>query len=113
MIGNPYASRRLSVVLFTAPVIMLPNTTLSKAGGRIPAIILVQNDYGYQIPFTLEDGSGNPVNLTGGDIQIDSVERDDIPEILRDPAGTHRAGPAQAFCGLHTGNLQRDTQPAA
>jgi hypothetical protein len=27
--------------------------------------IVTQGDYGYQLPFTLEDGSGNAVNLTG------------------------------------------------
>src|SRR4051794_35339249 len=27
--------------------------------------IVAQNDYGYQLPFTLEDGNGNAVNLTG------------------------------------------------
>jgi hypothetical protein len=26
---------------------------------------VVQNDYGYQIPFVLEDGNGNGVNLSG------------------------------------------------
>jgi hypothetical protein len=26
---------------------------------------ITQGDFGYQIPFTLEDGNANPVNLTG------------------------------------------------
>jgi hypothetical protein len=31
----------------------------------IQPLQLVQNDYGYNLPFTLEDGNGNIVNLTG------------------------------------------------
>ena len=27
--------------------------------------VVTQGDYGYELPFTLEDGSGNAVNLTG------------------------------------------------
>jgi hypothetical protein len=31
---------------------------------------IVQNDYGYQIPFTLEDGNGNAVNLSGASLAL-------------------------------------------
>ena len=31
---------------------------------------IVQNDWGYQIPFTLEDGNGSPVNLTGASLAM-------------------------------------------
>lgn len=33
-------------------------------------IEIVQNDYGYQIPFTLQDGNGNAVNLSGGSLAL-------------------------------------------
>lgn len=32
--------------------------------------LIVQNDYGYQIPFLLEDGNGNPVNLTSASLTL-------------------------------------------
>jgi hypothetical protein len=32
--------------------------------------IITQNDYGYEIPFTLEDGNGNAVNLTGATLVL-------------------------------------------
>jgi hypothetical protein len=36
----------------------------------IQPIQVVQNDYGYQLPFTLEDGNGNVVNLTGATLSF-------------------------------------------
>jgi hypothetical protein len=32
--------------------------------------IVGQNDYGYELPFTLEDGNGNAVNLAGASLTI-------------------------------------------
>jgi len=36
----------------------------------IQPIQLIQSDFGYQIPFTLEDGNGNAVNLTGASLAL-------------------------------------------
>jgi hypothetical protein len=47
-----------------------------------------------------------PVNLPSRDIQIDTIERDDITETFRDPTSPHRTGAAHDLFRLHTGNLQ-------
>jgi hypothetical protein len=47
----------------------------------IQPIQIVQNDYGYQIPFTLQDGSGNPVNLTSANLSL-------IVQSSQDPSDT-------------------------
>jgi hypothetical protein len=39
--------------------------------------VIVQNDYGYQIPFTLEDGNGNPVNLSGASLTLKAQSAQD------------------------------------
>jgi hypothetical protein len=36
----------------------------------IQPIQIWQNDFGYQIPFTLQDGTGNAVNLTGANLTL-------------------------------------------
>ena len=36
----------------------------------INTIQITQNDFGYQIPFTLEDGNGNPYNLAGATLSL-------------------------------------------
>jgi hypothetical protein len=36
----------------------------------IQPITIVQSDYGYQIPFTLEDGNGTAVNLSGATLAL-------------------------------------------
>ena len=43
---------------------------------------VVQNDYGYQIPFTLEDGNGNAVNLSGASMSLKV-------QSAQDPTGTN------------------------
>jgi hypothetical protein len=43
---------------------------------------VVQNDYGYQIPFTLEDGNGSPVNLAGAALTLKV-------QSSQDPSGTN------------------------
>ncbi len=37
---------------------------------QIQPITVTQNDFGYQIPFTLEDGNGNAQNLTGATLSL-------------------------------------------
>jgi hypothetical protein len=46
------------------------------------------------------------VDLPGCDIQVDSVERDDITEQFREPAGPHGAETADNSSSSHTENLQ-------
>jgi hypothetical protein len=36
----------------------------------IQPLQITQNDYGYQLPFTLQDGTGNAVNLTGATLSF-------------------------------------------
>lgn len=43
--------------------------------------IVGQNDYGYQLPFTLEDGNGNAVNLSGATLLFTVQD-------AQDPTGT-------------------------
>jgi hypothetical protein len=42
---------------------------------------VVQNDYGYKIPFTLLDGNGNAVNLAGASLSL-------TVQSAQDPTGT-------------------------
>jgi hypothetical protein len=46
------------------------------------------------------------VNLPGYDIQIGTVERDDITETFRDPTSPHGKGVAHDVFCLHPGNTQ-------
>ena len=39
---------------------------------------ILQNDYGYQIPFTLEDGNGNAVNLSGASLVMKVQSAQDL-----------------------------------
>lgn len=43
---------------------------------------VVQNDYGYEIPFTLEDGNGNAVILSGASLTLKV-------QSAQDPTGTN------------------------
>ena len=46
------------------------------------------------------------MDLAGGDVQIDTVERDDITKTLRDPTSPHRAGYAGRVFSLHREIIQ-------
>ena len=48
----------------------------------IQPIQVVQGDYGYQIPFTLQDGNGNPVNLTGLTLTLNVQSAQDATKTL-------------------------------
>ncbi len=48
----------------------------------IQPIQVVQNDFGYQIPFTLEDGNGNAVNLTGATLALKAQSAQDPSQTL-------------------------------
>jgi hypothetical protein len=47
----------------------------------VQPIEVFQNDYGYQLPFTLNDALGNPVNLTGATVSL-------AVQSAQDPSGT-------------------------
>lgn len=48
---------------------------------------IVQNDYGYNIPFTLEDGNGNAVNLTGATLSFKVQSAQDPNQTLLTQTG--------------------------
>ena len=48
----------------------------------IQPIQIVQSDYGYKIPFTLEDGNGNAVDLTSATLALKV-------QSAQDPTGTN------------------------
>jgi hypothetical protein len=59
---NTYASRRLSII---GPIVNLAMRTLALGIALlIQPFYAAQNAYGYQLPFTLEDGDEDPVDLT-------------------------------------------------
>jgi len=51
-------------------------------------IQIVQNDFGYQIPFTLEDRSGNAVNLSGATLTLKVQSAQDPSDTLITLAGS-------------------------
>jgi hypothetical protein len=52
----------------------------------VQPIQIVQNDYGYQLPSTLEDAWGNPANLTGATVSLHGLRMR-----LEHPKGTMTA----------------------
>src|ERR1700728_3511252 len=77
---NTYASRRLTIL---GPIVDLSMRTLIL--GTAPLIqpfSVVQSSYGYQLPFTLEDGNGNPVNLTNALLVINVQDSQDASDEL-------------------------------
>lgn len=48
----------------------------------IQPLQVVQNDYGYQLPFTLQDGSGNAVNLSGAALSFKVQSAQDPSQAL-------------------------------
>jgi hypothetical protein len=48
----------------------------------IQPLQVVQNDYGYQLPFTLQDGNGNVVNLTGATLSFKLQSTQDPDQAL-------------------------------
>jgi hypothetical protein len=48
----------------------------------VQPITITQNNYGYQIPFTLLDGSGNPVNLTSATLVLKVQSAQDSTDTL-------------------------------
>jgi hypothetical protein len=59
---NAYASKRLALI---PPIVSMPMTVLRLLRSLlIQPQILGQGDYGYELPFTLEDSNGNPVDIS-------------------------------------------------
>jgi hypothetical protein len=43
---------------------------------------VTQNDYGYQLPFTLEDGNGNPVDISSATLVLNVQDSQDPTQTL-------------------------------
>ena len=54
----------------------------------IQPLQIVQGNYGYQIPFTLQDGNGNAVNLTGAALTLKVQSAQDPTNTLITITGT-------------------------
>lgn len=79
---NTLGSERLNSV--TGPVFSTPTITL-RLGNRTPflqPLQIVQNDYGYQIPFVLQDSLGNVVNLAGARLLLEVQSAQDPTRTL-------------------------------
>jgi hypothetical protein len=77
-----YASRPAFATL--GPVVSTPTITL-RLGNRTPflqPLQIVQNDYGYEIPFVLQDSLGNPVNLSGARLSLEVQSAQDPTRTL-------------------------------
>jgi hypothetical protein len=79
---NSYVTRRFAgglpgVVVQTAPIVL---RFLSRA--LVQPTTIVQNDYGYQIPFFLEDGNGNGVNLSNVSLALKVQSSQDPSDTL-------------------------------
>jgi hypothetical protein len=48
----------------------------------VQPIQIVQGNYGYNIPFTLEDGNGNALNLTGATLKLNVQSAQDASQTL-------------------------------
>ena len=54
----------------------------------IQPIQVVQNDFGYNIPFTLEDGNGNAVNITSATLSFSLQSAQDPTQTLSTLTGS-------------------------
>jgi hypothetical protein len=48
----------------------------------VQPIQITENDYGYEIPFTLQDALGNPVDLTGANLTLSIQSAQDPSDTL-------------------------------
>jgi hypothetical protein len=62
----------------------------------VQPIQIVQNDSGYQIPFTLRDGVGNPVNLSGATLTLNIQSSQDPSDTLLTLTGSMAIDTASA-----------------
>jgi hypothetical protein len=68
----------------TGPTISTPTITL-RLGNRtllLQPLQIVQNDYGYEIPFVLQDSLGNAVNLSGARLSLEVQSAQDPTQTL-------------------------------
>jgi hypothetical protein len=72
---NSYAAERRALI---PPIVSMPMTVIRLLRTLIiqPQII-GQGDYGFELPFTLEDSSGNPVDLTIASLVISVQDSQD------------------------------------
>jgi hypothetical protein len=72
---NSLASKRRSLI---PPVISMPTTVLRLLRTLvIQPKIVGQGDYGYALPFTLEDSDGNPVDISLASLVMSVQDRQD------------------------------------
>jgi hypothetical protein len=79
---NALGSQRSNSV--RGPIISTPSITL-RLGNRTPflqPLQIVQNDYGYEIPFVLQDSLGNAVNLAGARLSLEVQAAQDPTKTL-------------------------------
>jgi BppU N-terminal domain len=85
---NTYAARRFLGGL-PGPVIQTGAITLRFLSRAIVQPLSVfQNDFGYQIPFVLQDGNGNAVNLNGAGLALKIQSAQDPTDTLINLGGT-------------------------
>jgi hypothetical protein len=65
----------------------------------VQPLSVFQNDFGYQIPFVLQDGNGNAVNLNGASLALKIQSAQDPTDTLIDLGGVMSAdNPAGGTC---------------
>jgi hypothetical protein len=67
---NTYSSLRLPQIFGPDINLLMTILQLPPATNILQPKIVIQNDYGYSIPFTLLDCNGNPVDLTDGSLTL-------------------------------------------
>jgi hypothetical protein len=72
---NTYASSRIAGVI--APLVELAMRTLSLGFNIVQPYVVTQDDFGYGLPFTLQDGSGNPVDISTASLSINVQDAQD------------------------------------
>lgn len=72
---NAYASKRLALI---PPIVTMPTTVLRLSRTLLtqPQII-GQGDYGFELPFMLQDSAGNPVDITLASLSLNVQDGQD------------------------------------
>ena len=72
---NAYASKRLALI---PPIVSMQMTVLRLLRSiLVQPLVLGQNDYGFELPFTLQDSNGNPVDITLASLSISVQDSQD------------------------------------
>jgi len=79
---NTYASHRLPAIFGPDISLLMTILQLPPASNIVQPKVVIQNDYGYSIPFTLLDCNGNPVDLTDGSLTFNIQSAQDPTDEL-------------------------------